>query len=201
MLTLESQNGLGLLKTAMFIFFISEYLAAYHISTLPKNTVIKLLNDTFWDIQYFNTWIMYVGITGGKAFAWKHFISAAGNPLQLITIKTNRISKKFLRDKVKSLHLFQCYSEVKDDRPQVETFFDGDVIDLSDQRLLPTDINTLCFFLLRANKKQWNESIYQTAILEMLVVTFWLMHLEIKIRGKCLKLQCFIQPLASSICI
>ena len=53
--------------------------------------------------------------------------------------------------------MFQCYSEVKDDRPQVEAFFDGGVIDLSDQRLLPTDINTLRFFLLRANKKQWNE--------------------------------------------
>ena len=96
-------------------FSIQEYMAASYISTLSDNQQIKLLNKTFWDHRYYNTWIMYVGITCGNSFALKHFLS--GNWFQLFTkaFKTSNISKKILRSKIKCLHLFQCLIESNND--------------------------------------------------------------------------------------
>lgn len=82
---------LGLLKTAQYSvtkdglyltcksyhflhFSIQEYLAAYHIASLPDDDVLNLLRDTFWDLHYYNTWKMYVGITKGKQFSFQHFL-------------------------------------------------------------------------------------------------------------------------------
>lgn len=52
---------------------IQEYLAANYISFLPDSEVLMLLHDTFWTIRYFNVWIMYVGITGGRILCSNHF--------------------------------------------------------------------------------------------------------------------------------
>ena len=162
---LKSGNceGLGLLKVIEHLnnvsfhflhFSIQEYLAAYYISSLSTSRQFQLLKDKFWDIHYFNTWIMYVGITGGKQLAWKHFIS--GNRFMLSTkiIKSAKISKSFLDDKIKSLHLFQCFAEIAN-KEVVGKIFKDKIIDLSNQTLLPGDINTLCFFLLRSINKHW----------------------------------------------
>ena len=159
----DSWSGLGLLKAVMFVntvsfhflhFSIQEYLAAYHIASLEKDTQIKLLKETFWEVNYFNTWIMYVGITGGEHFSWRHFIS--GNWFQLSTKLSGncKISKKLLSDKIRCLHLFQCYAEIGG-HDAIKKLFDGHLIDLSNQTLLPKDINILGFFLLRSNDKQW----------------------------------------------
>ena len=158
-------SGLGLLKavqhadaelgnvTFHFLHFsIQEYMAALYISTLSDNRQIKLLKGTFWEHRYYNTWIMYVGITCGSSFALKHFLS--GNLFQFITklFKTLSISNKYLKDKIKCLHLFQCLIESnnKDIIALVSQFFQGGKIDLSNQTLLPSDINTLTFFLMRS---------------------------------------------------
>ncbi|XP_065896352.1 protein NLRC5-like [Dysidea avara] len=86
----DSWSGLGLLKAAQFVnsvsfhflhFSIQEYLAAYYIASMSNNDQITLLKETFWNIRYFNTWIMYVGITGGENFAWRHFISVTKDTL------------------------------------------------------------------------------------------------------------------------
>ena len=161
--TSDSWSGLGLLKAVRFIntvsfhflhFSIQEYLAAYHVASLSNSTQIKLLKETFWEIRYFNTWIMYVGITGGEQFAWRHFIS--GNWFQLTTwlFGTSSISTKLLGDKIRCLHLFQCYTEIGG-HEAISKLFDEEVIDLSNYTLLPKDINTLGFFLLRSSGKQW----------------------------------------------
>ena len=162
---LKSGNceGLGLLKITNYVkivsfhflhFSIQEYLAAYYIASQSTQTQSQLLKDTFWDIHYFNTWIMYVGMTGGKKTAWKHFIS--GNWFMLFTkiSKSSKISKKYLNDKIKSLHLFQCFAEIGS-KELVGTVFKDKIIDLSNQTLLPSDINTICFFLLRSANKRW----------------------------------------------
>ena len=163
-------NGLGLLKavqhanaelgnvTFHFLHFsIQEYMAALYISTLSDSQQIKLLKDTFWEHRYYNTWIMYVGITCGSSFALKHFLS--GNRFQLFTrwFKTSSISEKFLENKIKCLHLFQCLVESNnvDIIPTVRKFFQGSKIDLSNQTLLSSDINTLGFFLTRSINKRW----------------------------------------------
>ena len=162
---LKSGNweGLGLLKVTEYVnnvsfhflhFSIQEYLAAYYIASQSDNFQVQLLKDTFWDIHYFNTWIMYVGMTGGKKIAWKHFIS--GNRFMLSTklFKSSKISKRYLSDKIKSLHLFQCFAEIGNKELPGKVFKDK-IIDLNNQTLLPRDINTICFFLLRSVNKCW----------------------------------------------
>ena len=75
----DNWNGLGLIKAAHYSddsvsfhflhFSVQEYMAAYYIALLPDNKQLKLLKSTFWNIRYFNAWIMYVGITHGGNFA------------------------------------------------------------------------------------------------------------------------------------
>ena len=162
-------NGLGLLNSFTYVedgckivtyhflhFSIQEYMAAYHISTLPEKIQIKLLKDTFWLVDYYNAWIMYVGITGGETFPLIHFLS--GNFFQIFTwlFKTG-ISKKYLQDKIKSLHIFQCLAEAQSSQllSSISNMFQNQEIDLGDQTLLPRDLNTLGFFLLRSINKHW----------------------------------------------
>ena len=161
---LKSGNweGLGLLKVIEYVgnisfhylhFSIQEYLAAYYISLQSRNFQLQLLKDTFWNIRYFNTWIMYVGITSGKQLAWKHFISGNWFMLSTKMSKQSKISKRYLNDKIKALHLFQCFAEIGG--KELVKIFKDKIIDLSNQTLLPKDVNTICFFLLRSVNKHW----------------------------------------------
>ena len=170
-LTMKSVNwnGLGLIKAAHYSddsvsfhflhFSVQEYMAAYYIALLPDNKQLKKLKSTFWSIRYFNTWIMYVGITQGEKLAWKHYLS--GNRFQVSThfFKTSGISKKLLHNKVKCLHLFQCIIEGSSENiEQLEkSLFQDRTIDLSNQTLQPKDINILGFFLLRSINKHWKK--------------------------------------------
>ena len=163
-------NGLGLLKTVQYFnaeignvtfhflhFSIQEYMAALYISTLSDKKQIKLLKQTFWQHRYYNTWIMYVGITCGSSFALKHFLS--GNWFQISTriFKYSNISRKYLGNKIKCLHLFQCLVESNNEDmiATVSKFFQDNQIDLDRQTLLPSDVNTLGFFLMRSINKRW----------------------------------------------
>ena len=173
-MTSSNWNGLGLLKavqcyskeigndqaTFHFLHFsIQEYMAAWYISTLSNGKQIKLLEKTFWEHHYYNTWIMYVGITGGSSFALRHFMS--GNWFQLYSkvFGASKVSSKFLKHKIKCLHLFQCLVEA--DKPDiiksVKLLFENKQIDLSNQALLPSDLNTFGFFLIRSINKEWDE--------------------------------------------
>ena len=173
-MTSSNWNGLGLLKavqcfsmhmgndqvTFHFLHFsIQEYMAAWYISTLSDGDQIKLLQKTFWENRYYNTWIMYVGITGGSSFGLKHFLS--GNWFQLYSklFRSSKVSKTFLKHKMKCLHLFQCLLEAnkEDVIKSVKQLFENNRIDLSNQTLLPSDLNTLGFFLIRSVNKQWDE--------------------------------------------
>ena len=176
-MTSSNWNGLGLLKavqcyskeigndqvTLHFLHFsIQEYMAAWYISTLSDRKQIKLLQNTFWEHRYYNTWIMYVGITGRCTFALRHFLS--GNRFQLYSkfFGASKVSIKFLKHKIKCLHLFQCLVEADkvDSVKQLESvkeLFQNNQIDLSNQTLLPSDLNTLGFFLIRSINKEWDE--------------------------------------------
>jgi len=173
-LTIKSVNwnGLGLLKAVQYFnvqsgneevtfhflhFSIQEYMAAYYISTMASRKQVKLLKKTFWEHRYYNTWIMYVGITSATSFALKHFLSDHNIQLYTKIFSTFKLSNKLLKDKVKCLHLFQCLeeSESKDVAALAGKFLEGQEIDLSDQTLLPSDLNTIGFFLCRSITKQW----------------------------------------------
>ena len=166
-------NGLGLLKAAQYFnrragsedvtfhflhFSIQEYMAAYYISTLPDSKQIKLIKQTFWEHRYYNAWIMYVGITGASSFALKHFLSGHKVRLHTKLFSKITISNKLLNDKVKCLHLFQCLEESKNKEVAtlVGNFLQDQEIDLSNQTLLPNDLNTVGFFLCRSVTKQWD---------------------------------------------
>ena len=177
-LTLHSGNwnGLGLLKAVEFynitknvknISFnflhlsLQETLAAYYITLLPKNKQISLLKEHFLNSRYFNTWIMYVGLTKGQSYPFKHFLS--GHRFQFSTTfslwlsKNPGISKKLIANKVICLHLFQCFSEAENDDmcQYVGQLLQDQKIDLSGQTLNPVNVHTLGLFLGRSTTKHW----------------------------------------------
>ena len=173
-LTMTSSNwsGLGLLKAVQYFsakmgddqvtfhflhFSIQEYMAAWYISTLSQGKQGELLRNTFWKHRYYNTWIMYVGITCGSTFALRHFLS--GNWFYSKLFRNSKVSKKYLENKMKCLHLFQCLVEAnkEDIIISVKQLFQSNRIDLSNQALLPSDLNTLGFFLVRSINKEWDE--------------------------------------------
>ena len=165
---------LGLLKSAQYTvtkdelrlsyksyhflhFSIQEYLAAYHIASLTDDDdVLDLLRETFWDIRYYNTWKMYVGITKGKKFSFQHFLS--GNLLQISSqlFGTSSISRKILKNKIRCLHLLQCLEEINDDSLlPLNKVFQDNIIDLSHCSLSSTDVRALAVLLLRSPNKKW----------------------------------------------
>ena len=175
-LTIASNNwnGLGLLKAVQYFsielgndqvtfhflhFSIQEYMAAWYISTLSQGMQVELLQKTFWSHRYYNTWIMYVGITCGSTFALRHFLS--GNRFQFYSklFKNSKVSNKYLKNKMRCLHLFQCLVEAnkEDIIVSVKQLFKNNQIDLSNQTLLPSDLNILGFFLVRSLNKEWDE--------------------------------------------
>ena len=140
---------------------LQETLAAYYISLLPKKQQVELLKNTFFNARFFNTWIMYVGLTKGQYFAFKHFLS--GNRFQLFTsislllYGSPGVSKKLIANKILCLHLFQCFSEAENDEmcQYVGQLLKDGEIDLSGQTLSAVNIHTLGLFLDRSSVKHW----------------------------------------------
>jgi len=175
----ENLNGLGLLKAVQFFNFdtlgnfsfnflhytIQEILAAYHITLMPKNDQLKSMQNTFWNSRYYNTWIMYVGLTKNQApITFKHFLS--GNWFLPLTRfydwwKSGTyfyITNKIMNDKIKCLYLFQCFLEAgnNDLCQYVGHLLQEKKIDLSNQTLSPRNLHTLSFFLTRSTTKDWH---------------------------------------------
>ena len=173
-MTTSNWSGLGLLKAVQYFsvkigddqvtfhflhFSLQEYMAAWYISTLSQGKQVELLKKTFWSHRYYNTWVMYIGITSGSSFALRHFLS--GNRFQLYSklFKNSKVSDKYLKNKMRCLHLFQCLVEAnkEDIIESVKQLFQNNQIDLSNQTLLPSDLNTFGFFLIRSLNKEWDE--------------------------------------------
>ena len=163
--------GLGLLKPAQYFrvqdgcdyksfhflhYSVQEYMAAYYISSLSGSRLSSLLDKTFWNVQYGNTWVMYVGITGGKSVEFKHFLS--GNYFKIWSwFRTQSISKTILSDKIKCLHLLRCSAEIDYEEmlSSVEAIFQEEVIDLSSRFLSINDVRMLASLLLKLPDKKW----------------------------------------------
>ena len=138
------QEGVGTVTSFTFLHLtMQEYLAAYYVSTHPQELQLAALKLTFWH-KYFNfMWTMYVGIVGVKSYAFASFV------------KTERVDPIF--DKIKCLHLFQCYTEAKIDAEMPEVFsyifIDGDIC-LAGLTLLPHHVTSLLYFI-SASLQQW----------------------------------------------
>ena len=142
-------------KTFTFNFAhssIQDCLAALYIKSLPDDKQINLLKDTFWNEKYMNTWIMFVGLTEGKTIAFKTFL--AGKSSITVDSKHLSISSRIMNDKIKCLHLFQCFKEASDTDmyKKVGESLENDQIDLSGKTLLPNHVTTLAFFIVQSCK-------------------------------------------------
>ena len=164
----KTWSNLGLIKTVKFNyqtdasfnflhFSLQEFLAAYYVTSLYTWNQVTLLRDNFWDSRYLNMWVMYVGLTKGVSFAFRHFLTRRSYILISLIFRPNYIANELIRDKVKCLHLFQCFSELGDDKicQQVGKCFVDENIDLSNSTLLPRDMHTLCLFFTRSAVLQW----------------------------------------------
>jgi len=149
-------------KTLSFNFIhssIQDFLAAYYIQSLNDDKQLNFFRDTFWNERYLNTWIIYVGLTKGQTFSFKHFLS--GNQFSLTSklFKDFHISPKILQDKIKCLYLFQCFKEAKDKTmcKIVCESMENKTIDLNKSPLSPNNVITLCFFLTYSYLKKWEK--------------------------------------------
>ena len=174
----KNQHGLDLLKAVQYNTFdknanelsfnflhfsVQELLATYHITLMSEAQQIRLLKDTFWNSRYFNVWIMYVALTKDQPFAFKHFLS--GNWLRISTRFSlwwsrntyTSISNNMIEDKIKCLHLFQCFTEAGNDDMcrYVSKLLQDGTIDLSGRVLSAVDLYTLSCFLARCVRRQW----------------------------------------------
>ena len=175
----ENWNGLGLLKAVQLFnvknilrnvsfnflhFTIQEILAAYHITLMSEGDQLKCMKETFWDNRYYNTWIMYVGLTKNQLpITLKHFLS--GNLFLLHTRLHNWwksgtyccIKRPIINDKIKCLYLFQCFSEAENNDlcQYVGQLLQENEIDLSGQTLSAVNILTISLFLTRSTTKHW----------------------------------------------
>ena len=142
----HSHKGVG--KTTSFNFLhltMQEYLGAYCVSLLPEEEQLELLRTKFWDGHFSFMWIMYVGTVGIKSGPFANFI------------KTNILNMLYYIEKVKCLHLFQCYMEAKIDTEiplQVTSIFSDGDISLSGMTLLSHHVTSLLFFM-NACVQQW----------------------------------------------
>ena len=120
---------------------MQEYLAALHVSRLPSEEQLSLMKKTFWDGQFNFMWMMYVGIVGVKSEGFE----AVAVP-------------DIYNDKLKCLHLFQCYVEAKSDTKMPKAissvFADGD-ISLNSTTLLPHHISSLIIFMSASSMQHW----------------------------------------------
>ena len=144
------KGGVG--KTISFNFLhltMQEYLAAYYVSTLPVEQQLELLQRTFWNDRFNFLWIMYVGIVGAKSGAFASFVRM---------IKKEQIEMLGIHDKMKYLHLFQCYMEAKintDMPPIISYIFSNGIIDLSGITLLSHHISSLLSFMSASSVQHW----------------------------------------------
>ena len=153
------KKGAGSATSVNFLHFtMQEYLAALHVSTHPSWLQLSLMERTFWDGKFNFMWMMYVGIVGVKSEGFASFIASNEWHIMSDDIPDDySIKDNICNDKLKCLHLFQCYMEAKSDAEmpeEISSIFTSNAITLSGMTLLPHHISSLIFFM-SASSMQW----------------------------------------------
>jgi len=135
-------------------FSIQEFLAAYHITKLPPDEELQLLKAKFWNDFHSNLFTMYIALTKGQRSAFKQFLSCGNN--------TIAISKMFLKDQLKCLHLFHSFYEANDvmmySSIQQAEIFSSKVIDLTNSNIISLyNIECVTLFLTCSPHKKWKK--------------------------------------------
>ena len=148
-------KGAGKSISLNFLHFtMQEYLAALHVSSLPSEEQLLLIEKLFWDRQFNFMWIMYIGIVGTQLTSFiKSVIFKPLDEQQNHTLhdgEYNILARK-------NLFLFQCCLEGKDVTliaKAINTIFSDGNINLSKVTLLPHHIMSLTVFMMRSTT-QW----------------------------------------------
>ena len=148
-------KGAGTTKSFNFLHFtMQEFLAAFHVSTLPSEHQSSLMMKTFWDDRYNFMWMMFVGIVGIKSDVFVQFVSKGKVYVRKSGI---RVAESILSDKRKRLHVFQCYMEAKSsaEAPDViSSMFKHGWVIISGVKLLPHHLSSLMTFMSNSSM-QW----------------------------------------------
>ena len=156
-------NGFGLLQVVQHLpsesagitssfnflhFTMQEYLAAFHISdvaVMPIEQQLLLMKRTFWNERYNFMWMMYVGINGMDLQTCVQFIYKSSST----GINRFKLSCSVKSDKLKCLHLFQCFMEAKCEKVPNDIFsiFNDNKINLRSVQLLPHHISSLILYI------------------------------------------------------
>ena len=160
-------NGFGLLQavqhfglagktmTFNFVHFsIQEFLSAYHITQLPPDKELRVLEAKFWSYIHSNMFAMYTSLTKGQRSAFKQFLSGGDD-----TITT--IAEAYLKNQLKCLRLFRCFYEANDEAfytsIQQGKTFDDKVINLEETILTVYDVECVTLFLTCSPHKEWKK--------------------------------------------
>ena len=174
-------NGFGLLqvveyagtmnKYLSFNFIhlsIQEFLAAHHVTTLPRSKELSILQKNFWNnAVYFNMFDIYVALTNGQRPSFKQFLLQPSLMERFMKFVTGRdedsvdISQVVLKNKIKCLRMYRCFQEAGDmticKSIEDATQSDKQEIDLTGTRLSLSDLECLTIFLTCSSHKEWKE--------------------------------------------
>ena len=154
-------NGFGLLQVVGYLpkrgagpnisfyflhFTMQEFLAALHVSDIPLEQQISLMESTFWDDRYYFMWMMYVGINGINSQIFMQFLYTTQPGADISELK---VSDSITSNKTKCLHLFQCFMETKSEKvPKViSNIFIHNEINFCGLQLLPHHISSLTLYI------------------------------------------------------
>ena len=152
------KNGFGLLQPLQYYseegtsfnfchFTLQEFLAAYYVSMLSIEQQSVHMKNSFWTDRFAYMWVMYVGIMGVKNNLFVQFISGGKTYKNENELK---ISDTIQKDKIKKLHLFQCYMEAnsKGEMPKlISSLFMNGEIKFDKASLHPHHVSSLMFFM------------------------------------------------------
>ena len=188
-------NGFGLLqavqhfgytgKTMTFNFLhftIQEFLAAHHVASLSPSKELKILKEKFWNDIHSNMFTIYISLTKGQRASFKQFMKPSLSWGQWIKglWTGEQVENRFLKDKMKCLHLYRCFFEAGDKEMcrSIENAkslnFSSKTVQINDLedsifqingkeliiqdatiRLSPNDVECMTVFLTCSSQKEW----------------------------------------------
>ena len=131
---------------------LQEFLAANYITTLTPDEELSILEEYFWRGSHSNMFTIYITVTKGQRSSFRKFLSGGDD--------TIAIHSKFLKDELKSIHLYRCFNEASgDDRVcrTIERKFSNGIVNFTGTTLSTNAIENIAIFLTCSNIKQWKK--------------------------------------------
>ena len=141
------KKGIGTTISYNFLHFtMQEYLAALYASSISYQRQLFLMKETFWKSLYNFMWMMYIGINGINSQSFVTFLYKAQPGTDLMKLQ---LSSNIELDKLKYLHLFQCFMEAKSELvpKEISSIFHNNEINFHGVQLLPYHISSLTLYI------------------------------------------------------